>query len=203
MIKKNGNSKKKGWKAMDNKQVQVYDTTLREGCQKTGIAFSIEDKLRILERLIHDIHLPMIEVGWPGSNPKDVEFFKQIKEMDMNGTKVYAFSSTRRKNVNVENDENLQALLKTGIKRTCIFGKSWDLHVEAALETTLEENLKMIEDSIKYLCHNGFEVVYDAEHFFDGFKNNKEYALKTIKAAKDAGAAWIVFCDTNGGLLPQ
>ncbi len=190
------------WKALGDKKVYIYDTTLREGCQKTGIAFSIEDKLRILERLIQDLHIPMIEAGWPGSNPKDIQFLKKIKKMDLDDTKIYQFSSTRHKNIDVNDDRNIQALLETGIERVTIFGKSWDLHVEVALETTLEENLKMIEDTIKFLTQKGLEVIYDAEHFFNGFKNNREYALKTIKKAKDSGASWIVLCDTNGGTLP-
>jgi 2-isopropylmalate synthase len=188
---------------MDDKKVYVYDTTLREGCQKTGIAFSVEDKIRILERLINDLHIPMIEVGWPGSNPKDMLLYKKIQSMQTNGTKIHAFGSTRRKNIDVKDDRNIQALLAIGIKRATIFGKSWDLHVEAALETTLEENLSMIEDTIMYLTKNGIDVVYDAEHFFDGFKNNKDYALETISCAVNAGASWIVLCDTNGGLLPH
>ncbi len=189
--------------ALEDKKVYIYDTTLREGCQKTDIAFSIEDKLRILERLIQDLHIPMIEAGWPGSNPKDIEFLKKIKKMDLDDTKIFQFSSTRRKNINVENDKNIQALLKTGITRATIFGKSWELHVKAALETSLEENLKMIDDTVKFLTKNGLEVMYDAEHFFDGYKDNKEYALKTLTTAKDAGASWIVLCDTNGGVLPH
>ncbi|MHA1149340.1 MAG: citramalate synthase [Promethearchaeota archaeon] len=187
-----------------NKGVYIYDATLREGSQKTGINFSVEDKIRVLERTINDLHIPMIEVGWPGSNPKDIALFKRIKSLDNNnGIKIYAFGSTRRKNINAEEDRNLQALLKVGIPRATIFGKTWDLHVETALETTLEENLNMIEDTILFLTKNGIEVVYDAEHFFDGFKNNKRYALETISCAYNAGASWVVLCDTNGGILPH
>jgi 2-isopropylmalate synthase len=187
-----------------NQEVYIYDATLREGCQKTGVAFSMEDKIRILERLVNDLHIPMIEAGWPGSNPKDIEFLKKVNEMELefNNTKIYQFGSTRRKNTNVKDDQNIQAFLSTGIKNVTIFGKSWELHVKAALETTLEENLNMITDTVSYLKQNGLDVIYDAEHFFDGYKSNKEYALKTITAAKDAGASWIVLCDTNGGLLP-
>ncbi len=188
---------------MSNDKVWIYDATLREGSQKTGISFSVEDKLRILERLINDLHIPMLEVGWPGSNPKDIMLFKKLKDLDLNKTRIYAFGSTRRKDIEIKDDRNIQALLAIGIKRATIFGKSWDLHVKAALETTLEENLKMIEDTVMFLTNNGVEVVYDAEHFFDGFKNNKAYALETISCALNAGASWIVLCDTNGGLLPH
>jgi len=188
-----------------NNNVYIYDATLREGAQKTGISYSIEDKIRILERLINDLHIPMIEVGWPGSNPKDISLYKKIPTLDTNtnGTKIYAFGSTRRKDIKVQDDPNIRALLAVGIKRATIVGKSWDLHVEAALETTLEENLNMIEDTLMFLNKNGIEVVYDAEHFFDGYKSNKQYALESISCASNAGASWIVLCDTNGGLLPH
>jgi len=188
-----------------NNSVYIYDATLREGSQKIGISFSVEDKIRILERLISNLHIPMIEVGWPGSNPKDIMFYKKIKAMDINSneTKIYAFGSTRRKDIKAEDDRNLKALLEAGTKHATIFGKSWDLHVKVALETSLEENLNMIEDTIIFLKKNGIDVVYDAEHFFDGFKNNKQYALQTIACANNAGASWIVLCDTNGGLLPH
>ncbi len=189
----------------NQREVKIYDSTLREGSQKTGISFSVDDKIRILERLINDLHIPMIEVGWPGSNPKDIMLFKKIKTMDLNSnrTKVYAFGSTRRKEIKAEDDANLKAFLEVGIKNVTIFGKSWDLHVKVALETSLEENLSMIEDTIIFLKKNGIDVGYDAEHFFDGFKNNKQYALDTILRAKNAGASWITLCDTNGGLLPH
>ena len=186
---------------MVDKKIYIYDTTLREGCQKTGIAFSVEDKFRILERLIEDLEIPMIEAGWPGSNPKDLEIFGKIKDMDLRKTKVYAFSSTRRKDTNAKDDPSIKALLDANIKRATIVGKSWDLHVRTALETSLEENLNMIKDTVQYLKKNEIDVIFDAEHFFDGFKNNKEYALQCIETAKNAGAAWIVLCDTNGGVL--
>jgi len=183
----------------------IYDATLREGAQKTGISFSAEDKMRILDRLINDLSLPMIEVGWPGSNPKDAMLFKKIGSISSNGngTKIYAFGSTRRKDIQAEDDPNLRAILAVGIKRATIFGKTWDLHVKMALETSLEENLNMIEDTVMFLNKNGIDVVYDAEHFFDGYKNNRQYALETISCAHNAGASWIVLCDTNGGLLPH
>jgi 2-isopropylmalate synthase len=162
-----------------NNNVIIYDATLREGSQKIGISFSVEDKIRILNRLIDDIHIPMIEVGWPGSNPKDILLYEKIKTMDRDsdGSNIYSFGSTRRKNIKAEDDRNLNSLLTVGTKYATIFGKSWDLHVKYALETSLKENLNMIEDTITFLKKNGIEVVYDAEHFFDGFKNNEEYAL--------------------------
>jgi len=188
-----------------NNGVYIYDATLREGSQKIGISFSVEDKIRILERLINDLHVPMIEVGWPGSNPKDIMLYDKIKTMDINsnGTKIFSFGSTRHKDIKAEDDKNLRSLLTVGTKHATIFGKSWDLHVKVALETSLKENLNMIEDTIIFLKKNGIEVVYDAEHFFDGFKNNEQYALQTISCAINAGASWIVLCDTNGGLLPN
>jgi 2-isopropylmalate synthase len=188
-----------------NNSVCLYDATLREGSQKIGISFSVEDKIRILERIINDLHIPMIEVGWPGSNPKDIMLYNKIKSMDLssNGTEIYSFGSTRRKNIRAEDDKNLVSLLEVGTKHATIFGKSWDLHVKVALETSLKENLNMIEDTIVFLKKNEIEVVYDAEHFFDGFKNNEQYALQTILCASNAGVSWVVLCDTNGGLLPQ
>ena len=188
---------------MAEKEVYLYDSTLREGSQKTGIAFSMEDKLRILERLIKGLHIPMIEAGWPGSNPKDIDFFQKIKELGMNGSNVYAFGSTHRKDCQADDDPSIQAILDAEVKGATIFGKTWDLHVKAALETTLEKNLSMIKDTINCLKGNNLEVIFDAEHFFDGYKNNKDYALKCIEAAKNAGASWIVLCDTNGGILPH
>jgi 2-isopropylmalate synthase len=188
---------------MENNDVYIYDATLREGCQKTGITFSMKDKLRILKRLIWDLEIPMIEAGWPGSNPKDIEFLKKIKEIDVKNSKIFPFSSTRRKNQDVATDKSIKAILETGAEYATIFGKSWDLHVEHALETTLEENLNMINDSVAFLDKKNIDVMYDAEHFFDGFKQNKEYALETILEAKKAGASWIILCDTNGGLLPH
>ncbi len=188
---------------MEGKKLYIYDATLREGSQKTGITFSLEDKIRIIQRLIQDLHIPMIEAGWPGSNPKDIGLFNKIKEMGLNGSNIYAFGSTRRKNSAVDEDPNIQAILDADVKGATIVGKTWDLHVEAALETTREENLLMVGDTIEFLKKNGLDIIFDAEHFFDGFKGNKEYALKTIQIAKEAGASWIVLCDTNGGLLPH
>lgn len=143
-----------------------------------------------------------IEGGWPGSNPKDVEFFRHIKEAELKNARVAAFSSTRKPGVSVQQDSNIKALLDSGVSTATIFGKSWDFHVIRALETSLEENLNMVRDTVDYLKGRGLEVIFDAEHFFDGFKNNRDYALKVLRAAADAGADWLVLCDTNGGTMP-
>ncbi len=179
----------------------IYDTTLRDGAQTEGISFSNEDKLKIIKKL-DEIGINYIECGWPGSNPKDLELFLSVKNLNLKQSKIAAFGSTRHKNINAEDDKNLQSLVLANPDAITIFGKSWDFQVEHALETTLEENLNMIYDSIKFLKDKNFEVLYDAEHFFDGYKNNKNYALETLKVAEKAGADYIVLCDTNGGLLP-
>lgn len=159
------------------------------------------DKLKIAQKLA-ELGIHYIEGGFPGSNPKDMEFFKLAKELTLGDTRLVAFGSTRRKDIPPEQDNNLVELIRAGTSAVCIFGKSWDVHVTSVLVTTLEENLKMIYDSVSFLKKNGLEVIYDAEHFFDGFKNNKSYALKTLSEAERAGADWIVLCDTNGGTLP-
>jgi 2-isopropylmalate synthase len=182
-------------------QVFLYDTTLRDGTQREGISLSLEDKLRITKRLdAFGIHY--IEGGWPGSNPKDVEYFRRAQSLDLQDAKLVAFGSTRRKNSQPDDDANLAALIGAGTPAVTIVGKSWDLHVLDVLETTLEENLEMIGDSVEYCLSQGREVIYDAEHFFDGYKANPRYALQTIQAASEKGADWIVLCDTNGGALP-
>ncbi|MCS7264256.1 MAG: citramalate synthase [Armatimonadetes bacterium] len=183
-------------------RVFLYDTTLRDGAQSEGISFSLEDKIRIAQKL-DEFGIHYIEAGWPGSNPKDNEFFKIAHDMDWRNAKLVAFSMTRRKGVKAENDDNILTLLKCGTPVVAIVGKTWDFHVTEALGTTLEENLRMIEDTIKLAKREGKEVVYDAEHFFDGYKSNHSYALETIMAAQEAGADWIVPCDTNGGTLPH
>ena len=180
--------------------VKIFDTTLRDGAQTEGISFSLEDKLKIA-RLLDSIGIHYIEGGWPGSNPKDIAFFEKIKEIPLKNSVVVAFSSTRRVGVKVEEDKNIETLIKAGTKAVCIFGKSWDFHVNNALKTTPEENLSMIFDTVSYLKSKGKEVIYDAEHFFDGYKSNKEYAIRTIKEAEKAGADVICLCDTNGGTL--
>lgn len=182
--------------------VKIFDTTLRDGTQGEGISLSVEDKLKIAQRL-DSLGIHYIEGGWPGSNNKDMEFFTRVKDMQLTHAKVTAFCSTRRKSIQPENDPNLNAILDSGVSVATIFGKSWDFHVHKALQTTLEENLAMIYDSVKFLKSKGLEVIYDAEHFFDGYKNNREYALETIKHAESAGADWVVLCDTNGGTMPD
>ncbi len=182
------------------KDVLLFDTTLRDGEQAEGVSFSLEDKFRIAYRL-DEFGIDYIEGGWPGSNPKAVEFFDQIDRRRLKYAKLVAFGSTRRKRIKPDADENLRALIQSQTPAVAIFGKSWDLHVREALQASLEENLEMIRDSVRFLHDAGREVIYDAEHFFDGYKNNPDYALKTIVAAAEAGAACIVLCDTNGGTL--
>ncbi len=179
----------------------LYDTTLRDGTQGEQIAFSAEEKLRIAQKLdVMGIHY--IEGGWPGSNPKDVRFFKLAGKQSFKNAKVTAFGSTRKPHVSAESDPNVRALLKSETATVTVFGKSWDLHVTDILEVGLDENLAMIDDTVSYLKSEGREVIYDAEHFFDGYKKNQDYALRTIKAAIEAGADAIVLCDTNGGSMP-
>jgi 2-isopropylmalate synthase len=182
--------------------VKIYDTTLRDGSQAEGISFTVEDKIRIAHKL-DELGVHYVEGGWPGSNPRDIDFFEKANRAQFSQTRITAFGSTRYPDKKVEDDKVLQALLKTETQAVTLFGKSWDLHVEKALATTLDENLRMIFESIVYLKKHRDEVLFDAEHFFDGYKNNPEYALKAVKEAESAGADWIVLCDTNGGTLPQ
>ncbi|MBM7624031.1 citramalate synthase [Sporohalobacter salinus] len=181
--------------------VELYDTTLRDGTQREGISYSTEDKLRITEKL-DELGIDYIEGGWPGSNPKDIEYFQQVKQLSLTKAKIAAFGSTRRPDIGVEEDSNLEAIMSSGVEIATIFGKSWDFHVTEALQTNLDENLAMIEDTISYLKSNGLTVFYDAEHFFDAYKSNPDYALETIQAADKGGADTIILCDTNGGTLP-
>ncbi|MCR6544367.1 citramalate synthase [Dehalobacterium formicoaceticum] len=183
-------------------KIVVLDTTLRDGTQGEGISLSVEDKLKITVKL-DALGIPYIEGGWPGSNPKDIEYFQRVQKLSLQQAKITAFSSTRRPGISVEEDSNIQELLKAGTPAVTLFGKSWDLHVVQALNTTLEENLAMIKDTVSFFKAAGREVIYDAEHFFDGYKSNSQYALTTIRAAADAGADWVVLCDTNGGMLPS
>jgi 2-isopropylmalate synthase len=181
--------------------VTIFDTTLRDGTQGEGVSLSVEDKLKIAKKLdLLGVHY--IEGGWPGSNNKDIEFFIRAKGLKLQNARITAFGSTRRKDTAPEKDLNLNRILESEVKVATIFGKSWDFHVHKALQTTLEENLSMIYDSVKYLKSKGLDIIYDAEHFFDGYKNNPEYAIETIRKAEEAGANWIVLCDTNGGCLP-
>ncbi len=182
--------------------VQIYDTTLRDGAQAEGIAFSCEDKIKITLSLDR-MGFHYIEGGWPGSNPKDLQFFKQIRGHALKTAKLAAFGPTRKAGAAAENDPNVRSILESGAQVATIFGKSWDFHVHKALGVTLEENLAMIRDTIAYLRSHGLEVIYDAEHFFDGLKANPAYALKTVEMAKEGGASTIVLCDTNGGSLPM
>ncbi|MBD0327781.1 MAG: citramalate synthase, partial [Pyrinomonadaceae bacterium] len=183
-------------------QLWLYDTTLRDGTQREGLSVSIEDKLRIAKRL-DQLGIPFIEGGWPGANPKDVQFFWQLQEDPLKQAEIVAFCSTRRPNTTAATEPMLQDILAAGTRWVTIFGKSWDLHVTASLKTTLEENLAMIRDTIEYLRSQGRRIIYDAEHWFDGYKHNPDYALQTLEAAIASGAEWLVLCDTNGGTLPH
>ncbi|GFP18510.1 2-isopropylmalate synthase [Candidatus Hakubella thermalkaliphila] len=182
--------------------VLLYDTTLRDGAQRENLSFSVEDKIRIAAKLA-EFGIHYIELGFPHSNPKDTELFRRIRKLDLKPARLVAFGSTRYKANRVEEDPNIRALIEGRMDAICIFGKSWDFHVEKVLETTLEENLKMIYESVCYLKENSPEVIYDAEHFFNAYKSDQEYALKTILAAQEGGADYIVLCDTNGGTLPS
>ncbi|MGK7940969.1 MAG: citramalate synthase [Crocosphaera sp.] len=183
-------------------RIWLYDTTLRDGAQREGISLSLEDKLKIARQL-DQMGIPFIEGGWPGANPKDVQFFWKLQEEPLIQAEVVAFCSTRRPHKLAAEDPLLKAILAAGTRWVTIFGKSWDLHVTEGLKTSLDENLKMIADTIEYLRTQGRRVIYDAEHWFDGYLNNPEYALETLKTAKEAGAEWLVLCDTNGGTLPH
>jgi 2-isopropylmalate synthase len=174
---------------------------LRDGTQGENITFSADEKVKIALRL-DDIGIHYIEGGWPGSNPKDMQFFDLAKRVSFKNARLVAFGSTRKPGTAPEQDPNLQALLASGTPTVTIFGKSWDMHVEEIMANSLEENLAMINDSVRYLKNDGRETIYDAEHFFDGYKHNPEYAVKTLFAALDGGADFIVLCDTNGGTLP-
>ncbi|MCX7709751.1 MAG: citramalate synthase [Clostridia bacterium] len=184
------------------KELVIYDSTLRDGAQAQGISFSVEDKLKIVEALDR-LGVKYIEAGNPGSNPKDLQFFERVNRIKFKNAKIIAFGSTRRVNMSVGEDANVKSLLKADTPAVAIFGKTWDFQVEEILKTTLDENLKMIYDTISFFKNKGKEVVYDAEHFFDGYKANPEYAMKTLKAAYDAGADCLCLCDTNGGCFPS
>ncbi|MBP7342601.1 MAG: citramalate synthase [Smithellaceae bacterium] len=187
---------------MTKNAVLIYDTTLRDGTQGEQVTFSAEEKLRIARRL-DDMHFHYIEGGWPGSNPKDMRFFEMAKTVRFKNAKLTAFSSTRKPHIRPEACPNLKALVLAGTPAVAIFGKVWDLHVTDILKIDPEENLSMIRDSIAYMKARGKEVLFDAEHFFDGFKANPRYATRVVKTALEAGADRIVFCDTNGGSMPH
>jgi 2-isopropylmalate synthase len=187
---------------MRNKKILFYDTTLRDGSQAEGISLSSHDKLLIAKRL-DQFGMHYIEGGWPGSNPKDMEFFLAVKKAGLKHSKIAAFGSTRRAHMKVRDDAQIQALLDAGTKVVTVFGKSWDMHVTEVFKTSLKENLLMIYETVAFLKDRKIEVIYDAEHFFDGFKANPEYALKTLQQAAKAGANNLTLCDTNGGTLPH
>jgi 2-isopropylmalate synthase len=183
-------------------RVFVYDTTLRDGSQGEGVNFSLQDKLLLTTRL-DDLGVDFIEGGYPLSNPKDFEYFQAVRELPLRQARVIAFGMTRRKNSAPETDTCLKALLDAGTSHVTIVGKTWDFHVTNVLGATLDENLRMIADSVAYCKSQGREVFYDAEHFFDGYKANPEYALRTLRAAEGAGASVVILCDTNGGTMPE
>ncbi|HYA93196.1 MAG TPA: citramalate synthase [Thermodesulfobacteriota bacterium] len=181
--------------------VKIYDTTLRDGSQAEDISFSVEDKVRIAQKL-DELGIHYVEGGWPGSNPKDLQFFQEIKSVSLSRAKIVAFGSTCRAGILPKDDTNIRALIETGTKVVTIVGKSWDVHPLEALNITLDQNLDIIYSSIQFLKERVEEVIFDAEHFFDGFKNNPQYGFSTLKAAQEAKADWIVLCDTNGGTFP-
>lgn len=182
-------------------KIEIYDTTLRDGSQAEDVSFSVEDKVRIAQRL-DELGVHYIEGGWPGANPKDIEFFRVLKSIPLKRARIVAFGSTRKAKNTAESDPTLEALLSAETEIVTIFGKSWTFHVTEALETTLEKNVELVGDSIAFLKNHGRRVFYDAEHFFDGYKTDPAYALQTLEAAASAGAERIILCDTNGGTMP-
>ncbi|MDO8282828.1 MAG: citramalate synthase [Thermodesulfovibrionia bacterium] len=184
------------------RKIELYDTTLRDGAQSEDISFSVEDKLRITEKL-DDLGLHFIEGGWPGSSPRDAEFFQKAKKLKLKNSELTAFGSTHHALKKASNDPNIIALLKSGTPVITIFGKSWDFHVSHALKISKQANLDLISNSVSYLKKRVSKVFFDAEHFFDGYKANPEYALLSLKAAVEGGADCLVLCDTNGGMLPH
>ncbi len=183
------------------KKIELYDTTLRDGAQTWGITFSLDDKLRIAQKL-DELGIDLIEGGYPGSNPKDRRFFKAVKDMSFKHARIAAFGSTSRADTSPDKDAQIASLIETGAQTVTVVGKSWDLHVREILAVSLARNIQMIEESLTYLRSHFSQVIFDAEHFFDGFKRNPEYALSTLKAAETAKADVLVLCDTNGGTLP-
>lgn len=184
-----------------SRQITVYDTTLRDGTQREGISLSLVDKLRIAKRLDR-IGVAYIEGGWPGSNPKDVEFFEKVQELVLTNAKITAFGATCRVGSSPGEDPNIQAMLQAGTPVCTVVGKAWDLHVSDVLKTEPQENLRIIEESVAHLISKGREVIFDAEHFFDGYKADPDFAMDTLRAAVKGGAVTVVLCDTNGGALP-
>ncbi len=186
---------------MTESAVRLYDTTLRDGAQREGISLSVEDKLKILRRL-DEFGIHYVECGYPASNPKEAEFFRRLPELELKRAVPVAFGTTRKAMIGTDKDRNLEELLRAETPAVCIVGKSWELHVRTALRTQLDENLYMIADSVDFVKRHGREVIYDAEHFFDAYKDNPKYAMETLRAAVEAGADWVCLCDTNGGTLP-
>jgi 2-isopropylmalate synthase len=184
-----------------SRRIQIYDTTLRDGAQGEGISFSSADKIRIAERL-DAFGIDYIEGGWPGSNPKDMDFFTEAAKRKFKHAKVAAFGSTRRANTKCKDDPQIDMLLKANTPVVTMVGKTWSLHVREVIRTTPEENLAMIGDSVRFFKEHRKEVVYDAEHFFDGYKDDPRYAMATLQAAQDSGVTIVVLCDTNGGSMP-
>ena len=185
------------------KKLAILDSSLRDGAQAEGISFTVEDKIKVAYAL-DDLGIDYIEAGNPGSNPKDLAFFTHFsKENTLKHAKLIAFGSTRRKGISAADDDNVKAMLAAGTEAVCIFGKSWDFHVIEVLRAELDENLAMIKDTIAFFKGHGKEAIFDAEHFFDGYKNNPEYALAALKAAEEGGADALVLCDTNGGAFPS
>ncbi len=187
---------------VDQGSIKIYDTTLRDGSQGEDISFSVEDKLRIAQKL-DELGIHYIEGGWPGSNPKDLQFFQEIKSNPLSSARMVAFGSTCRAGTLPKDDPNIQALIEAGTRVVTIVGKSWDIHPLEAMNITLDQNIEIIYQSIQFLKGQVEEVIFDAEHFFDGFKSNPQYALSTLSAAQEANVDWIVLCDTNGGTLPD
>ncbi len=184
------------------KTIEILDSTLRDGAQGEGISFSVEDKLAVT-RLLDGLGIPFIEAGNPGSNPKDLEFFRRAGELNLKNSRLVAFGSTRRKGIRAEEDANVQALLTANTDAVALFGKCWDLHVRDILQTTEEENFAMIGDTVSFFKSRGKRVIFDAEHFFDGYKANPHFAMKALEAAVEAGADVLSLCDTNGGAFPD
>ncbi|KUK83496.1 MAG: 2-isopropylmalate synthase/homocitrate synthase family protein [Petrotoga mobilis] len=181
---------------------KLFDTTLRDGTQGENVSLTVEDKLKIAKKL-DEYGIDYIEGGWPGSNPKDEEFFKKVQNISFKNSEIVAFSSTKRYGTKAEDDPNILKLVSSGAKIVTIFAKSWDFHVSQALGISLDDNLKLIEDTITFLKREGLEVFFDAEHFFDGFNHNQQYAIKTLEVAQNSGASIAVLCDTNGGQTPS
>src|SRR5712692_8192429 len=184
------------------KDVLIYDTTLRDGCQAEDISFTLEDKLRIAEKL-EDLGVDYIEGGYPGSNQRDADFFKRVKKLKLKNTKIASFGTTRRPSAKPSQDASLKLLLDADTPVVTLVGKTWDLHVRDDLRISKKANLEIIADSIAFMKERVDEVIFDAEHFFDGYRSNPEHAVECLKAAEEGGADWIVLCDTNGGRLPS